>query len=92
MQVITSLSSTESELIAVDSATRELRFLLKLLHHDFKIDIPKPVLIAQDNMSTLAIIKSRHFNARTRHLALRFHHVGDHQHDGTLRTAYLSTD
>ena len=92
VQSITSLSSTESELIAVDSAVRELRFLLKLLRHDFKIDVPAPVLIAQDNQSTLAIIKSRHFNARTRHLALRYHHVGDHQKDGTLKTEYLSTD
>ena len=90
-QDIVSLSSTESELIAVDEATRELRFLIKILK-DFDVDIDQPVLLGQDNLSTITLINSTHFNARTRHVALRYHHCGEQQTLGALKIEHLSTD
>ena len=90
-QDLVSLSSCESELIAVDEATRELRFLLKLLT-DFGIDSHQPVLLGQDNMGTIALIESTHFNARTRHVALRYHHTGFQQRAGVLKAVHLPTD
>jgi hypothetical protein len=41
VQPLVALSSTEAELIAVDEASRELRFLEKLLA-DFGIAAPRP--------------------------------------------------
>ena len=90
-QDLVSLSSCESELIAVDEATRELRYLLKLLK-DFGINAHKPVLLGQDNMGTLTLIKGTHFNARTRHIALRYHHCGEQQRVGVLEAKHLPTD
>ena len=90
-QDITSLSSTESELIAVDEATRALRYLLKLLR-DFGVPVEEPVLVGQDNMSTIALINSTHFNPRTRHLALRYHHCGEQQREGVLKIGHLPTE
>ena len=69
----------------------ELRFLLKLTR-DFDIPIETPVIVGQDNMSTIQLINSTHFNARTRHIALRYHHTGQQQSLGTLRVAHLPTD
>ena len=90
-QDIVSLSSTESELIAVDEATRELRFLHKLLL-DFNVGIPLPTPIAQDNTSTITLVKSKHFNARTKHVALRYHHTAEQQERGVLQLRYLNTE
>ena len=90
-QSLVALSSTESEIIAVDEATRELRFLNKL-RKDFKIGDDKPTPMAQDNMSTLELIRSQHFNPRTRHISLRYHHTGEQQALGVLQSAYCPTD
>jgi len=92
-QNLVTLSSTESELIAADEAVRELRFLHKLLV-DFDLEGTEegPTVLGQDNMSTIALIRARHFNARTRHVALRYHHVGDLQREGTVLVRHLSTN
>ena len=90
-QDLIALSSTESELIAVDECVRELRYLHKLLQ-DFNVQVSLPTIIGQDNMSTIALLKGSHFNARTRHVALRFHHAGEQQEAGVVRFEYLPTD
>ena len=52
----------------------------------------RPTLVGQDSMGTIELCKSRHFNARTKHDALRYHHVGDQQRAGVVKIAYLPTD
>lgn len=91
-QVIVSLSSTEAELIAIDTAARELRYLHKLLLDFGQRTSERPTVIAQDNMSTITLCESRHFNARTKHVALRYHHVGDLIRSGELSLKYLGTE
>ena len=86
------MSSTEAELIAVDSAVRELRFLHKFLGEFGEQTGTKPTVIGQDNMSTLKLCDSTHFNPRTKHVALRYHHVGSQQRAGVVRLKYMSTD
>ena len=78
-------------MVAVDDAVRELRFLRKLLV-EFGIETDAPTHMGQDNMSTIALINSRHFNARTKHIALRFHHCSDLQTNGTVLIRHLSTE
>ena len=68
-QTAVSLFSTEAELIAVDEATRELRFLHNPLL-DFDIDVDMSTRIAQDSQSTIALVESKHFNARTKQFAV----------------------
>ena len=43
-------------------------------------------------MSTLKLCDSTHFNPRTKHVALRYHHVGSQQRAGVVRLKYMSTD
>ena len=92
-QGLTALSSTEAELIAIDEATREAQFLHKLLG-DFGINVSEaqPTPIAQDNQSTIKLIHSTHWNARTKHVALRYHHTGDLVRNGEVQISYLPTD
>ena len=89
-QPITALSSTEAELIAIDDAVRELRYLHKLLE-EFGQQVRTPTWIGQDNMSTIAIIRNGRFSARTKHVALRYHHVGDLVKAGQVKVSYLPT-
>ncbi len=92
-QSLTALSSTEAELIAVDDAAREAQFLHKLLQ-DFGLHVSEiqPTTIFQDNQSTIKLIDSEHWNARTKHVAIRYHHTGDLVKQGQLKITYLSTD
>ena len=92
-QGLTAMSSTEAELIAVDEAAREAQYLHKLLK-DFGIQVSDhlPTFIGQDNMSTIALIQSSHWNARTKHVSLRFHHTGELQRNGEIKVQYLQTD
>ena len=92
-QGLTALSSTEAELIAVDEAAREAQYLHKLLQ-DFGINVSEhvPTTVYQDNQSTIKLIHSEHWNARTRHVALRYHHTGDLVRDRKIQIVYLPTD
>lgn len=90
-QGLVALSSTEAELIAVDDAARELRYLQKLLA-DVGITAPRPTLVGQDNQSTCLLVGSKRYNPRTRHLALRYHHTGDLQRAQVLQVQYLPTE
>ena len=92
-QGLTALSSTEAELIAVDEAAREAQYLHKLLQ-DFGINVSEhvPTTVYQDNQSTIKLIHSEHWNARTKHVALRYHHTGDLVRDRKIQIVYLPTD
>jgi hypothetical protein len=89
-QKLVALSSCESELIAVDMCTRELRSVLGIMK-DMGIEVNGPTEIGQDNMATITLINDGHFNARTRHIDLRFHHTHQQQQLGVLQVKYLDT-
>jgi hypothetical protein len=90
-QSLVALSSTEAELIAVDEAARELRYLEKVLA-DLGIKAPRPTPMGQDNLSCCTLVGSTHFNPRSRHIALRYHSTGDMQRAGVLQVRYLPTE
>jgi hypothetical protein len=91
-QSLVALSSTdEAELIAVDDAARELRYLEKVLA-DLGIKAPRPTPIGQDSLSACTLVGSTHFNPRSRHIALRCHSTGDLQRAGVLQVQYLPTE
>jgi hypothetical protein len=90
-QKLTSHSSTESELYALDEAARELVYLNKLLTN-FGIKVPKPVMIGQDNMAAITLTNSENFNPRTKHIAVRYMYINDLQREGVCKVRYLPTD
>ena len=90
VQPLVALSSTEAEVIAVDDAARELRYLEKILA-DFGITAPRPTPIGQDNLSTCRLVGATSWNPRSKHMALRYHSTGDLQRAGVLQVKYLPT-
>jgi transposase InsO family protein len=89
-QKLVALSSCESELIAIDMCTRELRSVLGIVK-DMGIRMLGPTEVGQDNLATITLVNDGHFNARTRHIDLRFHHAHQQQQLGTLKVVYLDT-
>ena len=89
-QKLVALSSCESELIAIDMCTRELRSVIGIIS-DMGIDTSEPAVIGQDNMATIQLVNDGRFNARTRHIDLRFHHAHQQMKLGVMKVEYLDT-
>ena len=76
--------------MALDEAVREVVYLRKILQ-DFRIDVPWPVTIAQDNTSTLILANSGHLNSRTKHIAIRYLYCNELIQEGVVALKYLRT-
>jgi hypothetical protein len=91
-QKLTSHSSTEAELYALDEATRELVYLQKLLK-DFDVQhLPHPVTIGQDNVAAITLSNADQYNPRTKHIAIRYMYINDMQKQGDVLVSHCDTD
>ena len=90
-QSIVTHSSTEAELVALDESVRELQHLRQILK-DFGVDVYLPVTIFEDNLSTIAIVKSGRFNPRSKHINVRYHYCHNLQEEGVVKLVHLATD
>ena len=90
-QAIITHSSTEAELVALDSAVRELRYLKQLLL-DLDVDVDVPVEVFQDNMSTIRLVQSGRFNPRTRHMNVRYHYTHDLVEKGAVQITHRASE
>ena len=89
-QSLVTHSSTEAELVALDSAARELEYLRQIAV-DFGIKLELPVTVYQDNLSTVQVVKSGRFSARTKHLSVRYHYTHNLMKDGIVTLQHLGT-
>jgi hypothetical protein len=55
------------------------------------IDTSEPAVIGQDNMAAIQLVNDGRFNARTRHIDLRFHHAHQQMKLGVMKVKYLDT-
>ena len=69
-----SLSTTESEYVALAEATRELTWLRNLLQ-GLGFDQLKPTVLYGDNSGALAIAKDPQYHKRTKHFDTRHHYI-----------------
>jgi hypothetical protein len=82
--------STEAELVALsDSANQEL-FLRNFLHHQ-GYDMG-PVILYQDNMSTMGLVaRGRSGAEKTRHILIRYYWVSEQVANGTAIVEHKGT-
>jgi hypothetical protein len=84
------LSTTESEYVALSMAMREVLPFMNLMTEisDFlpiKSDKPKfYCTVWEDNRSCIKVAESPKFTPRTKHIALKYHHFRRYVSDGTL--------
>ncbi|KAF7334060.1 Retrovirus-related Pol polyprotein from transposon TNT 1-94 [Mycena venus] len=90
-QPIVTLSSTESEYVALTHASKNLLWLRKLLS-ELHIPIPKPTTLFCDNQSAIVLTKNGAFHARTKHIDNRYHFIRQTVSDGHAVILYCPTN
>jgi hypothetical protein len=106
LQTEITLSATESEYIALSSATRELLPLRRILtdisthsfisfdsRHSTTPSLLAPSKFFEDNNACIVLATTEtHFKPRTKHISLKFHHFHDQIKNGNLQVVKVATE
>ena len=84
-------SSTESELVALDATVREFEYLKKIML-EFKLKVPAPVTVLEDNKSCIRLTEKTTDHQRTKHIRIRYHYVRELVKEGLVRMQHQHTD
>lgn len=91
-QDIVTLSTTESEYVALTHAAKEAIWLKNLLGELFPRGQFSPVTIYCDNQGAIALSKDDRFHARTKHIDIRFHFIRKSVEQNYLQVLYCPTE
>ena len=97
LQTEITLSTTESEYVALSQAMRDVIPLLEVLNHIQKaitVDIERPVVrctVFEDNQGALELAIAPKMRPRTRHIAVKYHHFREHVERGLIKIVYVDT-
>ena len=82
-QPVVTLSTTEAEYIALNTATQEAVWLRQLLL-DFGVQQDQATTIMEDNQGAIFIAKNPVTHARSKHIDVRYHYIREALRDGTI--------
>ena len=97
MQTEISLSTTESEYIALSQSLRDVipfMNIVKELNKRYNSQILKPVIRCQlfeDNNGALTLAKDPKYRPRTKHIALKYHHFRSFVKNGEIEILPIDT-
>jgi hypothetical protein len=92
-QPIITLSSTESEYVALTHATKDILWIHKLLSEfSFLYNHSLPTTLHCDNQGAIELSKNARFHARTKHIDVHFHFVRQAINKGHIKVKYIPTD
>ena len=86
-----SLSSTESEYMAMTLATHKAVFLQQFLI-ELGFHPPGPIPILIDNQSAIALTRNLEFHAHTKHIEVCHHYICEKLKDKVIDLKYIPTD
>ena len=84
------LSSSESEYVALSEAVKELKFIAMLLD-SMKIGYQKPITVRVDNIGAIFMAENVNAMGRTRHIDVRHHFIRDHL-DDLITLKFVTSD
>jgi len=90
-QSCVALSSTESEYIAMSSATQTVTWLRRLLSQ-LGFLREGPTVVHEDNQASIHIAYAEGLSQRTKHIDVRHHYIRQKVADNTVYIVHLSTD
>ena len=90
-QAITALSSCEAEYISLTEAAKESEWL-RQLHTELHPGYNQPIIIFEDNQSTIKISTNNIFSNRTKHIDVRFHFIRELISNNQIKLIYCSTN
>jgi hypothetical protein len=88
---LTTLSSTESEYVALCEAARELVWLRSLLT-ELGWEQTEPSVIWQDNQSTLQMVDGHRNHQASKHINVKYHYTGEQVQLGNIELVYCPTE
>jgi transposase InsO family protein len=89
-QRLVAKSTAEAEYISLAEACSEATWLRNLLT-DLNITQQKPTTIFEDNQSCINMVKNGHFNARNKHIAVKYHFTREKWETGEIDIQYIPT-
>ena len=90
-QEIISLSTTESEYVAITHASKEALWLRSFIGQIFA-PFTAPVTLKSDNLSAISLTQDHQYHARTKHIDIRFHFIRWVIEDKKLKLVYCPTE
>lgn len=87
---LVNLSTTEAEYTSLSDLCRELQSLINI-YSALCIPITLPLSVNEDNKGAIAMAVSDLYTAKSRHIALRYHHVRDMISNNIVRVDYIPT-
>lgn len=86
-----SISSTESEYVALSLAVTEACWLRKLLL-DFQLEFNEPIQMYEDNRAAICLANSPENNKRLKHLDIKFYFIKEKIDEGIVKIVYVKTE
>ena len=86
-QICVALSTAEAEYIALAKAAQESIWLQRLLS-DMGEHLTNPMMIFEDNQSTIAMTKNSQFHGRAKHIDIKFHFIREQVMAKTVELKY----
>jgi hypothetical protein len=83
------LSTVEAEYIVAGHCCAQLLWMRQTLR-DYSYKLTKVPLLC-DNESAICMADNPVEHSRTKHIAIRYHFLRDHQHKGDIEIAYINT-
>ena len=91
-QHLVTLSSTESEYVALTNASKEVIWIYKLVHElHFLITHSLPIILFCNNQGVIDLSKDSKFHARTKHIDVHFHFICQTITQGYIKVQYCPT-
>ena len=90
-QEIISLSTTESEYVAITHATKEALWLRSFISQLFA-PFTEAIELNSDNQSAIALTRDHQYHARTKHIDIRFHFIRWVVEDKKIKLVYCPTE
>jgi hypothetical protein len=89
---LNTLSSTESEYVAICEATREIVYLTNLIN-SLNFNLDEPAIVYEDNKSCIDMLYSESLNhSTTKHILPKFHFTKDQIKLGIIKVVYMETE
>ena len=91
MQETTTLSVTESELVAAVSAAQDMLYEMRVLE-SIGLKVQLPMVLEVDNKGVVDLANNWSVGGRTRHISVRVNFLRELKEQGLLRVVWIPTD
>ncbi|KAL7563156.1 hypothetical protein ACA910_014435 [Epithemia clementina (nom. ined.)] len=91
MQDSTTLSVSESELVAGVETAQKMLFAMRVLE-DMGLKVKKPIMLEMDCQGALALAHNWSSSGRTRHIDVKYHFLRELKELGLIMPVWIATD